>query len=182
MVASSGGDRQLEYRVLREKIVRTDDEVVSHHGHDRPVLRLGHMVKAHRIPHPDAGARRARGISKTLRGYLQADAYVAYDSFFLKPERGMVEVGCWAHARRHVHPALETDPSRMRTILLLTAKRYRVEKLAWQQGLGGEDLQLMHEQGARPILEKLHAYLLESREQLLPKSEAGQAVNYILKN
>ena len=113
---------------------------------------------------------------------MQADAYVAYDSFFLKPERGMVEVGCWAHARRHVHQALDTDVSRMRTILLLIAELYRVEKLARQRELGGEDLQLMREQGARPILEKLHAYLLESREQLLPKSEAGKAVNYILKN
>lgn len=31
------------------------------------------------------------------RGYLQADAYVAYDSFFTDPERGLVEVVCWAH-------------------------------------------------------------------------------------
>jgi hypothetical protein len=30
--------------------------------------------------------------------------------------------------------------------------------------------------------ENLHAYLGEIQEQLLPKSEAGQAVNYILKN
>ena len=40
----------------------------------------------------------------------------------------------------------------------------------------------MREQGARPVLEKLHACLLQFREELLPKSEAGQAVNYILKN
>ena len=31
------------------------------------------------------------------RGYLPADAYVAYDSFFTNPARGMAEVGCWAH-------------------------------------------------------------------------------------
>ena len=30
-------------------------------------------------------------------GYLQADAYLAYDSFFTDPERGLVEVACWAH-------------------------------------------------------------------------------------
>jgi transposase len=34
---------------------------------------------------------------KAYRGYLQADAYVAYDSFFTNPERGLVEVACWAH-------------------------------------------------------------------------------------
>ena len=119
---------------------------------------------------------------KSYRGYLQADAYVAYDSFFLQPQRGMVEVGCWAHARRHVHQALETDRSRMRTILLMIAELYRVEKVARERGLAGEDLRLIREQGARPVLERLHAYLREAREELLPKSEAGQAVNYILKN
>jgi hypothetical protein len=41
---------------------------------------------------------------------------------------------------------------------------------------------LVREQGARPILEKLHAYLLAIRDELLPKSEAGQAVAYIRKN
>ena len=46
---------------------------------------------------------------KDYRGYLQADAYVTYDSFFTDAERGMVEVGCWAHARRHVHQALESE-------------------------------------------------------------------------
>src|SRR5277367_46109 len=46
---------------------------------------------------------------KHYRGYLQADAYVAYDSFFTNPARGMVEVACWAHTRRHFHQALDTD-------------------------------------------------------------------------
>ena len=71
---------------------------------------------------------------------MQADAHVAYDSFFLKPERGMVEVDCWAHARRHVYQALDHDPARMRTLLLMIAELYGVEKLARQRGLSGEDL------------------------------------------
>ena len=88
---------------------------------------------------------------QNYRGYLQADAYVAYDSFFLKAERGMVEVGCWAHARRHLYQALDHDPSRMRTLLLMIAELYGVEKLARQRGLSGEDLRLLREQGARPV-------------------------------
>ena len=70
----------------------------------------------------------------------------------------------------------------MRSILLMIAELYRVEKLARERGLAGEDLRLLREQGARPVLERLHAYLIEAREELLPKSEAGQAVRYILKN
>jgi len=40
---------------------------------------------------------------KTYRGYLQADAYVAYDSCSPIPGRGLVEIACWAHTRRHFH-------------------------------------------------------------------------------
>jgi transposase IS66 family protein len=47
------------------------------------------------------------------RGYLQADAYGGYDAFFKDPARGLVEVGCWAHARRYFHKALESDQPHM---------------------------------------------------------------------
>lgn len=119
---------------------------------------------------------------KNYRGYLQADAYVAYDSFFTDPERGMVEVGCWAHARRHFHDALEHDRARMGGVLAFIAHLYGVEKMARRNGLRGEELRLVREQGSRPVLDLLHAYLLTIREQVLPKSEAGQAMAYTLKN
>ena len=161
---------RLKRHVLSSKVVGTDDTPVK--VLDR---KLAQARKARIWPyvgdrdHPavvyDYTATRERAgpeaFLKSYRGYLQADAYVAYDSFFLKPERGMVEVGCWAHSRRHVYQALETDPSRMRTILLLIAELYRVEKLARHRGLAGEDLRLIREQGARPVLEKLYAYLSE---------------------
>ena len=40
--------------------------------------------------HANQGTRRPEQFLKTYRGYLQADAYVAYDSFFTNPERGLV--------------------------------------------------------------------------------------------
>lgn len=70
----------------------------------------------------------------------------------------------------------------MRTVLLLIAQLYRVERTARERDLCGEELRLLREHGSRPVLEKLHAYLLEIQDQLLPKSEAGQAVAYTLKN
>ena len=51
-----------------------------------------------------------------------------------------------------------------------------VQKLARERELRGEQLRLLREQGTGPVLERLHAYLLEIRDQLLPKSDAGQAV------
>ena len=115
-------------------------------------------------------------------GYLQADAYVAYDSFFTNPARGLVEVACWAHTRRHFHQALDNDSARMGAVLAYIAQLYAVEKTARQAGLMGDDLRLLRQQGAVPVLMDLHAYLLRIRDEVLPKSAAGQAVNYALKN
>jgi len=70
----------------------------------------------------------------------------------------------------------------MRTVLLLIAQLYGIERTARERGLGGEQLRLLREHGSRPVLERLHAYLLEIQDQLLPKSEAGQAVAYTMKN
>ncbi len=119
---------------------------------------------------------------KAFRGYLQADAYVAYDSFFTDPERGLVEVACWAHTRRHFHKALDTDSARMGAVLAYIAHLYKVEKRARRSGIVGEDLRLLREHASQPVLEKLHEYLNRIREEVLPKSEAGQAVAYALKN
>jgi transposase len=119
---------------------------------------------------------------KTYRGYLQADAYVAYDSFFTNPERGLVEVACWAHTRRHFHKALDTDSARMGAVLAYIAHLYKVEQRARRSGIVGQDLRLLREHASQPVLEKLHEYLEKIRETVLPKSEAGQAVAYALKN
>jgi transposase len=186
---------RLKRHVLASKVVGTDDTPVKVLDRNRKQARKGRIWpyvgdREHVAVVYDYTATRERAgpeeFLQNYRGYLQADAYVAYDSFFVKPAPGqesrMVEVGCWAHARRHVHQALDNDPSRMRTLLLMIAELYRVEKLARQRALGGEDLRVMREQGARPVLGKLHAYLREIQQQLLPKSEAGQAVNYLLKN
>ena len=116
------------------------------------------------------------------RGHLQADAYVGYDSFFTDPQRGLVEVGCWAHARRHFHSALASEQTRMRAVLLLIAQLYAVEKLAREREVCRDEPRLLRQQGTRPVFDPLHEYLLEIQDELLPKSEAGQAVAYALKN
>ena len=47
------------------------------------------------------------------------------------------------------HQALESDPSRMWTTLLMIAALYAVEKLARERGLRGEELRVLRQQGAR---------------------------------
>ncbi len=183
--------QRLKRHVLASKVVGTDDTPVKVLDRKLKRTRKGRIWpyvgdRDHAAVIYDYTATRERAgpeeFLRTYRGYLQADAYVAYDSFFIKPERGMIEVACMAHARRHIYQALDYDPSRMRTVLLLIAQLYRVEARARRHGIVGQDLRLLRQQGARPVLDKLAVYLREIREQLLPKSEAGQAVNYLLKN
>jgi len=182
---------RLKRFVLASKVVGTDDTPVKVLDRELPQARKGRIWpyvgdRDHVAAVYDYTATRERAgpeeFLKTYRGYLQADAYVAYDAFFTRPERGMAEVGCWAHARRHFHQALENDSARMRTVLLFIAQLYGIERTARERSLRGEQLRLLREHGSRPVLERLHAYLLQIREELLPKSEAGQVVAYTLKN
>jgi transposase len=183
---------RLKHFVLSSKVVGTDDTPVkvldrslvgtTRKGRFWPYLgdrNHGAAVFDYTPTRERAGPER---FLKGYRGYLQADAYVAYDSFFSNPARGMVEVACWAHTRRHFHQALDTDPARMGAVLAYIAQLYAVEKRARRSGVEGEELRLLREQASQPVLTNLHEYLLKIRDQVLPKSEAGQAVSYALKN
>jgi hypothetical protein len=88
--------------------------------------------------------------------------------------RDVVHGATWAHARRHFHAALESDPSRMRTVSMLIAQLYGIERTARERGLRGEELRLLREHASRPALERLYAYLLEIHEQLLPPAKRSR--------
>jgi transposase len=182
---------RLKRYVLASKVVGTDDTPVKVLDRRLPRTRQGRIWpyvgdSDHEAVIYDYTPTRERAgpeqFLRQYRGYLQADAYAVYDRFFTDSKRGMVEVGCFAHARRHFHNALDSDPARMRTVLLLIAQLYAVEKIARLKKVRGEALRLTREQGSQPVLDKLHTYLLEIRGQVLPKSEAGKAVAYTLKN
>jgi transposase len=129
----------------------------------------------------DYTATRGRdGPAKFLEGYtgyLQADAYAVYDAFF-KPARGLIEVGCWMHARRYFFKALESDQQHMGPALHLIARVYAVEDRA--RGLRGEERLELRKRLSAPVMKKLHQYLLEIRDEVLPKSPAARAVRYAL--
>jgi transposase len=135
--------------VLSSKVVGTDDTPVKVLDRNLPHTRKGRIWpyvgdQDHPAVIYDYTPTRERAgpeeFLKDFKGHLQADAYVVYDSFFTDPERGLVEVGCWAHARRHFHNALENDQARMGGVLAMIAHLYGVEKVARQNGLRGEEL------------------------------------------
>ena len=64
--------------------------------------------------------------------------------------------------------------------LLLIAQLYRVEEQA--RPLTAEERLGLRQLQSRSILDQLHAYLREIQAEVLPKSPAGRAVRYTLKN
>src|SRR5262249_30855691 len=74
----------------------------------------------------------------------------------------------------------DSDPSRMGPALLLIAQLYRVEEEALP--LTSRERLRLRQLQSRPILDKMHGYLLEIQAEVLPKSPEGRAVRYTLKN
>ncbi len=175
--------------LFQSKVIGTDDTGVKVLDANLPFARTGRLWpyygdQGHPVILYDYTATRARAgpeeFLKGYRGYLQADAYGGYDALFKDPARGLIEVGCWAHARRYFHKALESDQGRMGPALLLIAQLYRVEKQA--RPLASEDRLRLRQLESRPTLDKLRGYLSEIQAEVLPKSPEGRAVRYTLKN
>ena len=124
-------------------------------------------------------------------GYLQADAYGGYDGIYHKGN--VIEVACWAHARRKFFDAKDTDGRRATQLLAMVAELYAVEDAA------KENIQLLLKQNpkatrkereqirlalrqerSKPILAKIKTWLDAESQLVLPRSPMAQAINYTL--
>jgi hypothetical protein len=132
-----------------------------------------------------------------MRGYLQADAYGGYDEVFrTKDDQGkplVVEVACWAHARRKFFEAQDSkDRDVAMAALNAIGELYSVEhKLADLAALRKErrraaptyeQIAKFRQRRARPLLEKFGAWLEQAKMRVLPKDPLGVAISYALSN
>jgi transposase len=60
------------------------------------------------------------------QGFLVADAHVVYDHLYARGD--VVEVNCWAHARRYFFKALDSDPERAKVALGFIGALFRIER------------------------------------------------------
>ncbi len=129
---------------------------------------------------------------KDYCGYLQADAFNGYDGIYLESEGRIIEVGCWAHARRKFHESRRLDSARMETALAWIGKLYAVEK-DLRERCGGEWESLAfadravrivaeRQERSRPLLDGFHAWLEAESPKVLPKSPVRGAMDYTLNN
>ncbi len=174
---------KMKERVLESEKIHTDDVPVPVLDGDRDETREARLwvyVGDEEHPHTvfDYTANRTRdGPVKFLggwHGYLQADAYGGYDGIYAGGK--VIEVACWAHARRKFYDAQESDPGRSRWMLGRIARLYAVEEEA--RTLGREGRKSLRGQRSRAILAEIETWLGEQEGRVLPKSPIGQAVGY----
>jgi transposase len=113
---------------------------------------------------------------KDYRGFLHADAYGGYDGIYLASDQAIVEVACWAHARRKFFEARSNAPRDAHQVLEWIRQLYDLEDRA--RDLARADRQALRQCEAVPILDRLESYLDEIGPRVLPKSSLGKALTY----
>jgi hypothetical protein len=177
--------KEMHRRVLQSKVIGTDDTTVPvldptlgkartgrlwlYRGDDgHPYLVFDYT--------PDRTAEGPERMLKGFEGYLQADAYPAYDRLFA--DGTIIEVGCWAHARRKFHEARTGAPEPAHIALAYIKRLYQVEDRA--EGLDDAGRLELRQKESRPILDQFEAWLKGPHPGVLPKSPMGEAIGYAL--
>lgn len=177
--------------VLTSKVVQTDDTPVPVLDRALTRTRTGRIwtyIGDQRHPYivyDYTGNRSREGPDEFLKdynGYLQADAFPGYDAIYKDPLRAILEVCCWAHARRKFYEAQSSDLCRTTVVLAYIGLLYQVEREARDGQLNAVGRFALRQAKSRPILDDLKAYLEAEQLTVLPKSPLGEAINYTISN
>jgi transposase len=113
---------------------------------------------------------------KDFRGTLLADAYGGYDGIVLEQE--LPRAGCWAHARRKFVDNERATPPVVRAILKLINRLFDLEKRL--KDLDADERLRRRQAESVPLLDTVHALLVEQKTKLLPKHPLAEAIGYTL--
>jgi transposase len=120
-------------------------------------------------------------------GYVQVDAYSAYDGCFLADSsdptnsmRPKIEVGCWSHTERYFEAARDSDPLHMAEALGFIRTLFAIEARAQREHLAETEVLALRQREAIPILDAFQKWLDHTRAEVLPKSPMADAVRYTL--
>ena len=108
------------------------------------------------------------------QGYLVADAHVVYDHLYASGD--VVEVNCWAHARRYFFKALDSDPDRAKAALGLIGALFRIERtLADSPRKKREQIR---EKRSRPIVDAFFSWCDSEASSVLDDTPISNGIRY----
>jgi transposase len=114
-------------------------------------------------------------IPESYRGYIQGDACSSHDR--LMKRQGVVEVGCWDHARRYFTEASANDPRLCTEALAYIKRLYRVERRA--KGMSPEERCAMRQAISAPILAGLKTWVDDTAKDAFLKEGMRSALTYV---
>jgi transposase len=124
----------------------------------------------------------AQGFLGDWRGCLMVDDYSGYKPLFTEDSGGKTctELACFAHVRRKFFDLYQANRSPMAYAALeQIADLYEIESQA--KDLSIEQRQIVRQDKAKPLLDELHAWLLENLAKTAPGGASAKALSYALK-
>lgn len=178
---------QVRKDALATGILQTDDTPVTiqedSHQHSRQGRVWVYRGLGGQIFFDMTESRGRDGQSAVLEGftgYLQADAYPGYDAFFR--DGRVLEVGCWAHARRYFVKAEEQEPQLAKAAIDRIRELYMIERAAKERALAPDAVRELRRAEALPRLAALRDWMTVTRTQVLDKGALAKAIDYALSN
>jgi transposase len=118
-------------------------------------------------------------------GKLICDEFSGFDKICRR--RGLKRAACWAHLRRKIKDALDSDRRRCSHLLLMIQRLFRIEAAAKLRreddpSFGDAELLALRQRRSRKLVEKIIAYAKAIQPDVLPGSGLGGALTYLLGN
>lgn len=125
----------------------------------------------------DRSKKRPLDFLDGYHGYVHADAYNGYDELFKK--EGIIEVGCWAHARRKFDEAASSRPKEATDILARIARLYHEVETPCAD-MTPQDRAHYRQIHATPILTGIFEKIEELRRKTIPSEPLRKAIDYAM--
>jgi transposase len=176
----------LKEAVLTSDVLFTDDSIIPLQQKGLGRVRKARLwVYVRGDPDPplavydfslDRSKQRPLSFLGDYQGYVHADAYSGYDELFRR--QGIIEVGCWVHARRKFDEAVSSRPKEATEIMARIAQLYKVEDACRQ--MNSEDRRQLRQEHAKPIIDGIFERLEELKVATLPSEPLTKAIDYAL--
>ena len=136
---------------------------------------MGNLVFFH-YDHGSRAQKVALQLFKDFQGVIQTDGYAVYDIY--ENKKGVLPIGCWAHARRKFEEALAEDKARASYALEQIGLLYQVERRADLEQLSYDERADLRSRLAYPIMVAFEKWMLNQYPKVLPKGRIGKAIRY----
>ena len=108
------------------------------------------------------------------QGYLVADAHVVYDHLYATGD--VIEVNCWAHARRYFFKALNSDPDRAKVALGFIGALFRIERTLADSPRKKKEK--IRDKRSRPIVDAFFSWCAAEAPNVLDDTPISDGVRY----